>query len=249
LLPYQISTVSGKNQQFPRWYREYAALIEPQNNLSHVVFDQPRSRYFDLLNVRYVVTHATAPPLDGYKLIKTAEGLSVYENEMAKPRAFFASQTVSVKTHEEALERLSNPMFDTVNDVVIEDPNASYIYDFIDLVFIPKRVSPPQATIIEDQRNRVTIETENERAETLVLSDNYYPGWQASVDGSPVEIYRANCTMRAVEVPVGRHVITFVFTPTTLKASVYVSLAATGFVMLTLIVAMVRRKRETIGEE
>jgi hypothetical protein len=247
LLPYQISTVSGKNQQFPRWYREYAALIEPQNNLSHVVFDQPRSRYFDLLNVRYVVTHATAPPLDGYKLIKTAEGLSVYENEMAKPRAFFASRTDTVKTHEEALERLGNPKFDTVDAVVIENPNFSD--DFIDAVFRGKRVSPPQATIIEDRRNRVTIETENEWAETLVLSDNYYPGWQACVDGVPVDIYRANCTMRAVTVPAGRHVITFVFTPTTLKASVYVSLAATGFVMLTLIVAMVRRKRETTGEE
>lgn len=247
LLPYQISTVSGKNQQFPRWYREYAALIEPQNNLSHVVFDQSRSRYFDLLNVRYVVTHATAPPLDGYKLIKTAEGLSVYENEMAKPRAFFASRTDTVKSHEEALERLGNPKFDTVDVVVIENPNFSD--DSIAEEFRGKRVSPPHATIIEDRRNRVTIETENEWAETLVLSDNYYPGWQARVDGAPVDIYRADCTMRAVEVPAGRHVITFVFTPTTLKASVYVSLAATGFVMLTLIVALVKRKRETIGEE
>jgi hypothetical protein len=53
LLPYQVSTVTGKDQLFPRWYREFSALIEPQPYLSHVVFDATQSRYFDLLNVRY----------------------------------------------------------------------------------------------------------------------------------------------------------------------------------------------------
>ena len=108
LLPYQISTVTGKNQQFPRWYREYAALIEPQPNLSHVVFDQTHSRFFDLLNVRYVVTHA-APPLAGYDLIATAEGLSIYENKNALPRAFFASRVIEVNNHADAIETLRAP--------------------------------------------------------------------------------------------------------------------------------------------
>src|SRR5205085_2462481 len=91
LLPYQIPTVAGKNQQFPRWYRDYAALIEPQTNLSHVVFDQSRSRYFDLLNVRYVMTHADNS-LAGYEWLATAEGVAVYENKNALPRAFFVDR-------------------------------------------------------------------------------------------------------------------------------------------------------------
>src|SRR6185369_15945739 len=120
LLSYRISTVSGKNQQFPRWYREYASLIEPQPNLSHVVFDEYRSPFFDLLNVRYVLTHESAPPLAGYDLLRTADGISVYENKNAMPRAFFAVETIEAASHAEALRILSGSGFDPHTTAVIE---------------------------------------------------------------------------------------------------------------------------------
>jgi hypothetical protein len=236
LLPYQISTVTGKNQQFPKWYREYAALIEPQPNLSHVVFDQTHSRFFDILNVRYIVTHATAPPLAGYDLIATAEGLSIYENKNALPRAFFASRVIEVRDHEEAIETLRNPAFSSPDMVVVEKANAATP------VVPDKKTQPssPQATMIEDRRNRVVIETQNEDSGMLVLSDNYYPGWSANVDETPVEIFRANCTMRAIKVPAGHHMISFVFMPVTFKASVYLSLATAALVVLGLVMTVVR---------
>jgi len=233
LLPYQISTVTGKNQQFPRWYREYAALIEPQPNLSHVVFDQTHSQFFDMLNVRYIVTHA-ATPLAGYDLIATAEGLSIYENKNALPRAFFASRVVEVSNHADAIESLRA----SANAVVIESANAGA--QGIDNASQARQTSPSQATIIEDMRNRVVIETQNEDSGMLVLSDNYYPGWSASVDGAPAEIFRANCTMRAVNVPAGRHMVSFVFMPATFKASVYLSLVTAALVAFGLIMTLFR---------
>ena len=45
LLAYQIRAVTGKDQLFPRAYREFCSLIEPQPNLSHVVFDETQSRF------------------------------------------------------------------------------------------------------------------------------------------------------------------------------------------------------------
>lgn len=237
LLPYQISTVTGKNQQFPGWYREYAALIEPQPNLSHVVFDETRSRFFDLLNVRYVVTHA-ATPLAGYDLIATAEGLSIYENRNALPRAFFASLVVEVTNHADAIETLRAPAFDAANTVVIESANANA--RGIGGASEAGHTAPPQASIIEDRRNRVVIETQNEGSGMLVLSDNYYPGWSATVDGAPAEIFRANCTMRAIKVPAGRHVVSFVFMPVTFKASVYLGLATLALLALGLIITILR---------
>ena len=102
---------------------------------------------------------------------------------------------------------------------MIESANAGA--QGIDNASQARQISPPQATIIEDRRNRVVIETQNEDSGMLVLSDNYYPGWSASVDGAPAEIFRANCTMRAVKVPAGRHMVSFVFMPMTFKASVY----------------------------
>jgi len=232
LLPYQISTVAGKNQQFPKWYREYAALIEPQPNLSHVVFNQPRSRFFDLLNVRYVMTHVDTV-LAGYDLLATAEGVSVYENRQALPRAFFVDRAIETISHTEALDRLRDTTFDERRDVVIE--KAVGKSEAADPASVEAQPSAgASATIVEDQRNRVVIDTTNPNAAWLVLSDNYYPGWRATIDGEATDLFQANGTMRAVKVPAGRHVVSFVFLPLVFRASLVVSLVAAavlGFIL------------------
>ncbi|MBM2841906.1 MAG: hypothetical protein HW412_2434, partial [Bacteroidetes bacterium] len=51
----------------------------------------------------------------------------------------------------------------------------------------------------------------------LVLSDTYYPGWKAFVDGAEREVLQANICQRAVEVPSGEHEVRFVFDSTPVK--------------------------------
>jgi hypothetical protein len=232
LLPYRIPTVTGKNQQFPRWYREYASLIEAQPNLSHVVFDKSGSRYFDLLNVRYVLTRQTADPPAGLELIKTAEGVSIYENKNALPRAFVVSGTNVVLSPEEALAALADPSFDPKTTAIIQKPE----FKIVSLGPREPLSSAPSIKIIEDKRNSVVIETETGGEGYLVLSDNYYPGWRAYIDGIETELYRANHTMRAVKLPVGSHVVSFNFDPLMLRISMYVSLAAAAIVALCLLI-------------
>jgi len=112
LLSYGIPTITGKNQQFPKWYRELASLVEPQPNLSHVVFDRSRSPIFDLLNARYVLTHASFDALEDYSLIKQAEGVSLFENRHALPRGFFAVESIVVNSPAESLQAMRAPTFD-----------------------------------------------------------------------------------------------------------------------------------------
>ena len=72
----------------------------------------------------------------------------------------------------------------------------------------------------------------------LVLSDPFYPGWRAELDGSPAEILRANYAFRAVAVPAGSHTVTMTFRPASWIAGLAISLAtlaalaAAGFVWL-----------------
>jgi membrane protein YfhO len=269
LLPYQISTVTGKNQQFPKWYREFAALIEPQPNLSHVVFDQTHSRFFDLLNVRYVMTHAQAPRLEGYDLITTAEGIALYENKNAMPRAFFARRTVESPTHEDAINEMRNPAFDPKTTAIIEMPDnktraqtTGAGEDNGEKARAETQGPPPatqssivsplsaeEAEIISDERNALLIETSRAEAATLVLSDNYYPGWAAYVDGQPVEVFRANCSMRAVKVPAGRHMILFEFAPAAFYASIYLSVAAAAIVAAGMFFGSLRRNQPVAAKE
>lgn len=218
LLPYRISTVSGKNQQFPRWYREYASLIEPQKNLSHVVFDEAHSRFFDMLNVRYILTNARNQ-LEGYDLLHSAEGLSLYENRLALNRAFFAEKVVNASSAAEALDLLR----------VDGGPTATAVLERGSVA--PQIAAVGSASIVKDQRNRVVVETDSSGDGLLVLSDNFYPGWTASVDGQRVEVLRANRTMRAVAVSAGKHVVTFAFRPRSFVISVWLSVLAAVLVV------------------
>jgi len=53
---------------------------------------------------------------------------------------------------------------------------------------------------------------------TLVFSEIYYPyGWKASIDGAPVEHFRVDYTLRALNVPAGSHHITFLFDPDSVR--------------------------------
>ncbi|MGA2112243.1 MAG: YfhO family protein [Anaerolineales bacterium] len=47
----------------------------------------------------------------------------------------------------------------------------------------------------------------------LVLSDTYYPGWQATLDGASVPILRADYAFRAVRIPPGDHMVEFRYRP------------------------------------
>lgn len=68
--------------------------------------------------------------------------------------------------------------------------------------------------IITYTANRVEMRAENVPSSSyLVLSDAWYPGWKAIVNGETMPVYRANVMFRAVPVPAGESKIIFYFEP------------------------------------
>lgn len=67
------------------------------------------------------------------------------------------------------------------------------------------------AWIVSSSPSRITIQAETEAPALLFLSDNYYPGWQARVNGKMRKIYRADYTFRAVVVPKGKSTVEFYY--------------------------------------
>ena len=79
------------------------------------------------------------------------------------------------------------------------------------------------ARIVVDEATRVEVEAELAADGMLVLVDSVYPGWQASVDGEPVEILPANHLFRGVLLPAGRHRVVFRYRPWTVPVGAAVS--------------------------
>ena len=57
----------------------------------------------------------------------------------------------------------------------------------------------------------------------LMLSEVYYPGWQATVDGSPVSILRADLALRAIPVRAGTHRVDLIFDPWSVKIGIAIT--------------------------
>jgi hypothetical protein len=218
LLPYKIATITGKDQLFPRWYREFTALAEPQNYLSHIVFKQWHSPLYDLMGVKYLLTREvnTPPPGLPYTLRHQAEHVKIYENLAVQPRAFFAAAVQTVDTPTATLAALRNPQFDWRKQVIVTPLQP--------LTNWQPSTSADTVTLTSYQHNQVAMQTNTSGPRLLVLTDTFYPGWEATVDGQVTPILRANHSLRAVIVPAGQHQVRFQFRPRSFRYGLMISL-------------------------
>lgn len=107
------------------------------------------------------------------------------------------------------------------------------------LIALPKDMTEPlpppagTATIVSETPQRLTIAVENpaKNPAALVLRDSWYPGWQATLDGTLVPIERAESIFRGVAVPPGTHTITFHYRPRLL----YTGTAVSGTTLVLLV--------------
>jgi uncharacterized membrane protein YfhO len=67
------------------------------------------------------------------------------------------------------------------------------------------------------QPERVVLHTRGDEAAAVVLTDVYFPGWEATLDGAAVALLRANLNFRAVAVPAGEHEIEMRYRPASLR--------------------------------
>ncbi len=155
-------------------------------------------------------------------------------NADALPRAYLV-EAFELASLEETLEQLKAGERDLSRLVLLErDPG-------IPSAGRPSELRP--ARIRRYAPERVEIEVATDRAGLLVLTDSYYPGWEAHLDGAPAEIHRANGLYRAVVVPPGSHQVVFEYRPRSFRAGASISLAALGVLAGSGALALRRRRR------
>lgn len=92
--------------------------------------------------------------------------------------------------------------------------------------------SAGSAQITSYTPNQITIETDNSIEDSLILTDAYYPGWQATIDDHPTTINPFDRAFRQIQVPAGAHTITFSYQPTSVRIGL-------GFTLITLIICLI----------
>lgn len=150
--------------------------------------------------------------------------VKIYENVDALPRAFCVTTARRVADDEEALAVMQQPGFDPAREVVLVETSEARIEE--QEAGVDQPVSRSACHLIIYEPERVVVETDLPHAAYLVLTDAYYPGWTAMIDGEPVTIERADVAFRAVRVPAGAQRVEFRFEPQSFSIGAAISIGA-----------------------
>ena len=167
-----------------------------------------------------------------FRLVHSGD-VKIYENLDPLPRAFLVPQAWWAADDEAALARMRSPGFDPAAEVVLSGRGEPFVS--------PAAGSVGRVTVEVYEPERIVLRVEAEDVGWLVVTDAFYPGWRASVDGEPVDITRANILFRAVPVGQGSHEVILTFRPVSVQAGLVVSLVAGVLWLLALFT--VRRAR------
>lgn len=199
---YRLQSISGYDPLFLNSYAQYIVAMErnepnvnPPYGFNRIV--EPKnynSPLFDLLNVKYVLS---LNDIDSPKLTKIFEEgqTKIYENEDVLPRVFFVKRITAQSNPENAIKDLFNQ--EASSSAVVEMQDQSLVAEY----------NLGSAMISRYTENEIEIKTENNGNGFLVVSDIYYPTWNATVDGEEWTIYKTNYTFRGIVVPKGKHTI------------------------------------------
>ena len=158
---------------------------------------------------------------DEHNIVYQFEDIYIHENYDVYPRAFFVNnfKTVEKDTAQEYL--LKNPDFNLRQNVILEEKLSN---ESINKLKLSKDNKINNANIISYEANNILIKTSNSDASILILTDVYYPGWKAFIDGTETKIYRADGLVKAIFVPEGEHTIEFVYLPESYNTGITISI-------------------------
>jgi hypothetical protein len=159
-----------------------------------------------------------------YRLAHSGD-VKMYENLDVQPRAFLVHQKVVAADDGEALALMQDESFDPRTHVVLMQPVAGQSSQ-------PSKQESVRVTRYAPERVEIALEAS--APGYLVLTDAWYPGWEAMVDGAPTQVHRADLLFRAVPVEAGDHQVVFSFRPHSLRTGTAFSLIG----LVTLVVVM-----------
>ena len=76
----------------------------------------------------------------------------------------------------------------------------------------------------------------------LVVSEVFYPGWKATVNGQPAEIRKTDGALRGIVVPGGFSHVVMEYSPASFYTGIGLSLLTTACVMIAWILLWRRRR-------
>lgn len=154
-----------------------------------------------------------------FEYLTTYDDVDVFKR-LDAPRVYLAGRVETFASTDDLFVRMAQGGFDPTTVALTDAPP--------DRLPAPAEGDAGSATIAFRDDHRVAIDVSAREEAVLVLTDAYYPGWTASIDSQPAEIFPVYYAFRGVVVPKGDHRVEFRYAP----ASFRVGLAVSAFTLV-----------------
>jgi hypothetical protein len=199
--------------------------MEPACNVQYYLHDP-----------RYPATFPLEEMPEHFELAAELDGIQVYKNKKALPRTYVVYELEDGLDEEVMFSRMVEEGFEP-GRVALTTSAVDYAAPEV----LPGTV--PQAKVTARDGGQVSVDVTTEAAGVLVLSDAYYPGWEAEVDGVAAEIFPVFHAFRGVVVPAGAHTVTYQYRPTSFRVGLWVSSATLLMGLFAALLILVRQAR------
>ncbi len=184
-------------------------------------------------------TLAADPRSEFWTTVYDQDQVLIQRNTRAQPRAWLVAEAEAVDS-EEALRRIRGEgahEFDPRRTALLE-VRPEELPQLAGAAATWERMS---ARVVAYEPNRLLLETDALAPTVLVVSEIFYPGWAATIDGRPAPILLTDYLLRGVALPAGQHKVEMRYSPPAARNGALISVLTLG--LIAGLAVYTRRKR------
>lgn len=211
----QIEMVNNFDPIIPGRYQTWMEGINNQNLLEN-------QQIIDLMGISTIIT-------------QNSKGVDylITNAETGETKIRLVGCAVTVVDESEALDLVLNGKLNLQQKIIIENWNSGSF---------PCNQASGEFHIVEEKPRSLKLSVDLDQGGWIFWSQSWYPGWRGTIDGSHVEIYRANYLFQAIYSPAGHHEVVFKYQP--LSFLIGASTTAAGMLIVTSGLILLKRKRD-----
>ncbi len=243
LMPHRVSDVLGYHGNELGAYDD---LMGGKN-----VWENLRTpRLWDLLAVRFLVLPESVE-VPGFRMVvpptrtSTDREAALYERDQAPPYARVYAAAAKVPD-ELIVPTLMDQRF-PLDRLLLYPDTASVSVDSLRGALPPDPAVRAALAHWEPGRIGVRLDGEDPRRLHLLVAENWYPDWRATVDGAPTTVLRGQGSLLSVVLPPGARAVELVFASRPYRVGRWISLAALLAIAGLWTIPLLRRAGGTRG--
>ncbi|HEX6977571.1 MAG TPA: DUF6044 family protein [Patescibacteria group bacterium] len=238
-VPYKIEFLGGYEAVYPLVEAKFIAAVNsgnsngtPQDRFG--IVSNPTSKLTNLMNMKYLfIKTGSLYDKKRFTSVFTDKSVTILENREVLPRAFVVHDWEVEKDEKVAMMSLLESNFPLGKKIIFEEPVQ---------VGISGGATSDKVEVVSYNENESMYSVQSTKDGFLFVSDTYYPGWKAYVDGKETKILRADFAFRAISVSEGKHTVEMVYKP----ESFFNGLKISGVSVIVGLVVFLARKRIVI---